>query len=78
MSLKDVQECRCLIKSLKGVCDGSDCVIFLSSDASARLSGISHTLSVIFPGRADDLIGQTVVRLHTDAPPSSELHVRVS
>ncbi|XP_030587909.1 Fanconi anemia group A protein isoform X2 [Archocentrus centrarchus] len=55
----------------KLVVDGSD------GDVSAQLSRISHTLSVIFPGRPDDLIGQTVVRLHTDAPPSSELHVTV-
>lgn len=44
---------------------------------SAQLSRISHTLSVIFPGRPDDPIGQKVISLHTDAPPSSELHVKV-
>ncbi|XP_039892230.1 Fanconi anemia group A protein isoform X2 [Simochromis diagramma] len=53
------------------VVDGND------GDMSAQLSRISHTLSVIFPGRPDDPIGQKVISLHTDAPPSSELHVKV-
>ncbi|KAK5868019.1 hypothetical protein PBY51_012466 [Eleginops maclovinus] len=43
----------------------------------AQLSRISHTLSVIFPGRPNDLMGQTVVKLHTHTPLSPELHVPV-
>ncbi|KAI4823406.1 hypothetical protein KUCAC02_011990, partial [Chaenocephalus aceratus] len=46
-------------------------------EACAQLSRISHTLSVIFPGRPDDLIGQTVIKLHTHTPLSPELHVKV-
>ncbi|KAM4618892.1 Fanconi anemia group A protein [Polymixia lowei] len=44
-------------------------------ELSAQLCRISHTLSVIFPDRPDPLIGQTVVKLLTDTPPSAELHV---
>ncbi|KAI9522012.1 hypothetical protein NQZ68_040474 [Dissostichus eleginoides] len=44
-------------------------------EVCAQLSRISHTLSVIFPGRPDDLIGQTVIKLHTHTPLSPELHV---
>ncbi|XP_051807551.1 Fanconi anemia group A protein [Acanthochromis polyacanthus] len=46
-------------------------------EISAQLSRISHTLSVVFPGRPDDLTGQTVIKLDADAPQSSELHVKV-
>ncbi|XP_029289893.1 Fanconi anemia group A protein isoform X3 [Cottoperca gobio] len=46
-------------------------------EMSAQLSRISHTLSVIFPGRPDELIGQTVIKLHINTPPSPELHVKV-
>ena len=49
----------------------------LSSEVCAQLSRISHTLSVIFPGRPSDLIGQTVIKLHTHTPLSPELHVKV-
>ncbi|XP_029993188.1 Fanconi anemia group A protein [Sphaeramia orbicularis] len=46
-------------------------------EMSARLSRISHTLTVVFPGDPDELIGQTVVKLHTDQLLSPVLHVRV-
>ncbi|XP_070828741.1 Fanconi anemia group A protein-like isoform X3 [Chaetodon trifascialis] len=46
-------------------------------EMSAQLSRISHTLSVIFPGHPDQLIGQSVLKLHINTPPSSELHVKV-
>ncbi|XP_078114148.1 Fanconi anemia group A protein [Sander vitreus] len=46
-------------------------------EMSAQLSRISHTLSVIFPGRPDELIGQTVITIHLNTPPSLELHVKV-
>ncbi|TDH09055.1 hypothetical protein EPR50_G00082630 [Perca flavescens] len=46
-------------------------------EMSAQLSRISHTLSVIFPGRPDELIGQTVITIHLNTPPSPELHVKV-
>ncbi|XP_075996356.1 Fanconi anemia group A protein [Genypterus blacodes] len=45
-------------------------------EVSAQLSRISHTLSVIFPGHPDELIGQPVIKLHIDAPPSPELNVQ--
>ncbi|KAM7414081.1 hypothetical protein PAMA_019076 [Pampus argenteus] len=45
-------------------------------EMSAQLSRISHTLSVIFPGRPDELIGQTIIKLHTDTL-SLELHIKV-
>lgn len=44
---------------------------------SAQLSRISHTLRVIFPGGPDELIGQPVVKLHTNDPSTSELHLKV-
>ncbi|KAM3609711.1 uncharacterized protein V6R79_019071 [Siganus canaliculatus] len=44
-------------------------------DMSAQLSRISHTLSVIFPGR-DELMGQSVIKLDVNTRPSSELHVK--
>ncbi|XP_069019003.1 Fanconi anemia group A protein homolog [Embiotoca jacksoni] len=53
------------------VIDGND------GEMSAQLSRISHTLSVVFPGRPDGLIGQTVIRVDVDTPLSSELHVKV-
>ncbi|KAM9375887.1 LOW QUALITY PROTEIN: Fanconi anemia group A protein [Pholidichthys leucotaenia] len=53
------------------VVDGS------GEDMSAQLSRISHTLSAIFPGRPDEQIGQTVIRLHIDSPWSPELHINV-
>ncbi|KAM7396333.1 hypothetical protein PAMP_019378 [Pampus punctatissimus] len=46
-------------------------------EMSAQLSRISHTLNVIFPGRPDELIGQTVIKLHTDTLLSLELHIKV-
>lgn len=49
----------------------------VSAEMSAQLSRISHTLSVIFPGRPDELIGQTVITIHLNTPPSPELHVKV-
>ncbi|XP_040894604.1 Fanconi anemia group A protein isoform X2 [Toxotes jaculatrix] len=52
------------------VADGND------GEMSAQLSRTSHTLGVIFPGRPDELTGQAVIKLHMDAPPSSELHVK--
>ncbi|XP_070763444.1 Fanconi anemia group A protein-like [Enoplosus armatus] len=45
-------------------------------EMSAQLSRISHTLSVIFPGRPNELTGQTVIQLHTNTPLSPELHVK--
>ncbi|KAJ4937775.1 hypothetical protein JOQ06_002406 [Pogonophryne albipinna] len=48
-----------------------------AEEVCAQLSRISHTLSVIFPDRPDDLIGQTVIKLHTHTPLSPELHVKV-
>ncbi|GLD67118.1 Fanconi anemia group A protein [Lates japonicus] len=51
--------------------DGND------GDMLAQLSRISHTLSVIFPDRPDELIGQTVIKVHIDAPLSPELHLKV-
>ncbi|XP_028287387.1 Fanconi anemia group A protein [Parambassis ranga] len=55
----------------KLLADGDD------GEMSAQLSRISHTLSVVFPGRPDELVGQTAIRLHTDCPPSPELHSTV-
>lgn len=49
----------------------------LSSEMSAQLSRISHTLSVIFPACPDELIGLSVIKLNTNRPPSPELHVKV-
>uniref|UniRef100_UPI0037E8740A Fanconi anemia group A protein-like n=1 Tax=Semicossyphus pulcher TaxID=241346 RepID=UPI0037E8740A len=46
-------------------------------EISAQLSRISHTLSVIFPGRPDESIEQTVIDLHINTPLSPELHVKV-
>ncbi|XP_058500990.1 Fanconi anemia group A protein isoform X2 [Solea solea] len=43
----------------------------------AQLSRVSHTLSVIFPGRADDVTEPTVITVHVDSPLSPELHVTV-
>lgn len=51
--------------------------VILSLEMSAQLSRISHTLSIIFPGRPDELIGQSVIKLHINNPPSSELQVKV-
>lgn len=51
--------------------------VMLSSEISAHLSRISHTLSVVFPGRHDELIGQSVIKLHINFFPSSELQVKV-
>lgn len=48
-----------------------------SAEMSAQLSRISHTLRVIFPGGPDELIGQPVIRLHTNDPSTSELHLKV-
>ncbi|XP_038562985.1 Fanconi anemia group A protein isoform X1 [Micropterus salmoides] len=45
-------------------------------EMSAQLSRISYTLSVIFPGGPNDLIGQTVISLHINTPLSPELHVK--
>ncbi|TMS04992.1 Fanconi anemia group A protein [Larimichthys crocea] len=46
---------------------------------SAQLSRISHTLSVVFSGRPEKLIEQSVIKLHASAPPpSSELHVKAA
>lgn len=45
-------------------------------EMSAQLSRISHTLRVIFPGGPDELIGQPVVKLHTNDPSTSELHLK--
>ncbi|XP_034541105.1 Fanconi anemia group A protein-like isoform X2 [Notolabrus celidotus] len=46
-------------------------------EMSAQLSRVSHTLSVIFPGRPNESVGQKVIDLHVDSPPSPELHVKV-
>ncbi|XP_044047745.1 Fanconi anemia group A protein [Siniperca chuatsi] len=46
-------------------------------EMSAQLSRISHTLSVIFPGPPNELIGQAVIKLHIITPLSPELHVKV-
>lgn len=51
--------------------------VILSSEMSAQLSRISHTLSFVFPGRPDELIGQLVIKLHINSFPSSELQVKV-
>ncbi|XP_035497465.2 Fanconi anemia group A protein [Scophthalmus maximus] len=53
------------------VVDGND------GETMSQLSRISHTLSVVFPGRPDEFIQQTVVRVHLGAPLSPELHVKV-
>ncbi|XP_034445145.1 Fanconi anemia group A protein isoform X2 [Hippoglossus hippoglossus] len=53
------------------VVDGND------GDMMAQLSRISHTLCVVFPGRPDELMEQTVIKVHVDAPLSPELHVKV-
>ncbi|XP_069384578.1 Fanconi anemia group A protein isoform X2 [Paralichthys olivaceus] len=53
------------------VVDGND------GDMMAQLSRVSHTLSVVFPGRPDELIGQTVIEVRVDVPLSPELHVKV-
>ncbi|XP_059191150.1 Fanconi anemia group A protein isoform X2 [Centropristis striata] len=45
-------------------------------EMSAQLSRISHTLSVVFPGRQDELIEQTVIEVHINIPLSPELHVK--
>ncbi|XP_068458987.1 Fanconi anemia group A protein homolog [Clinocottus analis] len=45
-------------------------------EMSAQLSRLSHTLSVIFPGRPDEPIERTVIELHTSGPPAPELHVK--
>ncbi|KAF0040818.1 hypothetical protein F2P81_006716 [Scophthalmus maximus] len=52
------------------VVDGND------GETMSQLSRISHTLSVVFPGRPDEFIQQTVVRVHLGAPLSPELHVK--
>ncbi|KAM9351947.1 Fanconi anemia group A protein [Symphorus nematophorus] len=46
-------------------------------EMSAQLSRISHTLSVIFPGCPDELMEQTVIKIHINSPPSPDLHVKV-
>ncbi|XP_037307939.2 Fanconi anemia group A protein homolog [Pungitius pungitius] len=46
-------------------------------EVSAQLSRISHTLSVVFPGRPADPVGRTLIELHTGAPLCPELHVTV-
>nr|XP_043891972.1 Fanconi anemia group A protein homolog [Solea senegalensis] len=46
-------------------------------EMTAQLSRVSDTLSVIFPGRADDVTEPTVIRVHVDSPLSPELHVTV-
>ncbi|XP_041795312.1 Fanconi anemia group A protein-like [Chelmon rostratus] len=48
-----------------------------NGDMSAQLSRISHTLSVIFPCRPDELIGQSVLKLHINTAQSPELHIKV-
>ncbi|KAK2841725.1 hypothetical protein Q5P01_011925 [Channa striata] len=53
------------------VVDGND------GETSAQLSRISHTLSLVFPSSRDELIKQTVIRVHTDTPSCPELHVKV-
>ncbi|XP_071346052.1 Fanconi anemia group A protein [Trachinotus anak] len=53
------------------VVDGDD------GEMLAQLSRISHTLSIVFPGRPEELTEQTVLKLHTDPPLSPELHVKV-
>lgn len=52
-------------------------VLSCLSETMSQLSRISHTLSVVFPGRPDEFIQQTVVRVHLGAPLSPELHVKV-
>nr|XP_046249117.1 Fanconi anemia group A protein isoform X2 [Scatophagus argus] len=46
-------------------------------EMSAQLSRISHTLSVVFPGRPDEPTGRAVITLDISTPPSSELHFKV-
>ncbi|XP_041651372.1 Fanconi anemia group A protein isoform X2 [Cheilinus undulatus] len=46
-------------------------------EMSAQLSRISHTLSVIFPGRTEEPSGQKVISLHVNPPQFPELHVKV-
>ncbi|XP_067356273.1 Fanconi anemia group A protein isoform X4 [Channa argus] len=53
------------------VVDGND------GEISAQLSRISHTLNIIIPGRPDELIGQTVIKVHIETPMWPELHVKV-
>ncbi|XP_039988971.1 Fanconi anemia group A protein isoform X2 [Xiphias gladius] len=52
------------------VVDGDD------GEMLAQLSRISQALNVIFPGRPEEFIGQTVIKLHIDTL-SSELNVKV-
>ncbi|XP_054652028.1 Fanconi anemia group A protein-like [Dunckerocampus dactyliophorus] len=47
-------------------------------DMSAQLSRISHTLSFIFPGLADDALGQEVIQLQGNTHVFSELHMNVA
>ncbi|KAF3689254.1 Fanconi anemia group A protein [Channa argus] len=53
------------------------CPVDAKSEISAQLSRISHTLNIIIPGRPDELIGQTVIKVHIETPMWPELHVKV-
>eukprot|EP00063_Salmo_salar_P004947 XP_013979782.1 PREDICTED: Fanconi anemia group A protein isoform X4 [Salmo salar] len=44
---------------------------------SAQLARISHTLSIVFPERAEELVSQAVIKLHVDESTFSELHNKV-
>ncbi|CAB1323429.1 unnamed protein product [Coregonus sp. 'balchen'] len=46
-------------------------------EVSAQLARISHTLSIVFPERAEELVGQAVIKLHVDESTFPELHNKV-
>ncbi|KAM9569180.1 Fanconi anemia group A protein isoform 3-T3 [Salvelinus alpinus] len=46
-------------------------------EVSAQLARISHTLSIVFPERAEELVSQAVIKLHVDESTFSELHNKV-
>ncbi|XP_028971056.2 Fanconi anemia group A protein isoform X2 [Esox lucius] len=46
-------------------------------EVCAQLARISHTLSIVFPERAEELVGQPIICLHVDDPTSPELHTKV-
>ncbi|XP_029524061.1 Fanconi anemia group A protein isoform X2 [Oncorhynchus nerka] len=46
-------------------------------EVSAQLARISHTLSIVFPERAEELVSQAVIQLHVDESTFSELHNKV-
>ncbi|KAJ7997768.1 hypothetical protein DPEC_G00215550 [Dallia pectoralis] len=60
-----LQDLRALMTE---ACDGEVC---------PQLARISHTLSSIFPERAEELVGQPIICLQVDDPTSPELHTKV-